>query len=134
MVCPPVAYSIRCEGKHVKVAAVYPDGRCIAILEGIRNQLKGDKVIVAGEFGMASKENQFEKIHTSIMEPMSLASGLYKGDIIGQVLVDSLVRAARKLELKYFEGKEVWGLRYEVECFRRIGKPPPHHSTLGRCE
>ena len=64
-----------CEGKHAKAAAIYPDELCKAMLKGIANQLKRDKLLHADEFGMRCPSNHFEEIHASIGEPTKCATG-----------------------------------------------------------
>jgi len=52
------------------------------------------------------------------------ASGRFKDDITGQVLLDSLVGEAQAKELAYFDTKNVWTLRPRSECFDKTGKKP----------
>jgi len=52
------------------------------------------------------------------------ASGRFKDDVTGQVLVDGLVREAQSKELDYFEQKNVWEMRPRDECMRITGKKP----------
>ena len=85
-------------------------------------------MIVEGDFGMRNHEDHLEEVHVAIKEPESLASGKYKDDITGQVLVDSLVGTARKLELEYVEDKRVWDLRDKVGCFRNMGEAPSQYG------
>ena len=49
---------------------------------------------------------------------------IFKDDLTGQILDPTLVKAARKKELEYFDGKDVWELRPISECRRLTGKAP----------
>ena len=49
---------------------------------------------------------------------------IFKDDLTGHTLDPTLVRAARKKELEYFDGKDVWELRPISECRRLTGKAP----------
>ena len=49
---------------------------------------------------------------------------IFKDDLTGQLLDPTLVKAARKKELEYFDGKDVWELRPISECRRLTGKAP----------
>ena len=51
-------------------------------------------------------------------------SEVFKDDLTGQLLPPDLVRAARKKELDYFDGKLVWEKRPIGEARRVTGKPP----------
>ena len=42
----------------------------------------------------------------------------------GQLLDPELVKAARKKEMEYFDGRDVWVLRPTDECRRVTGKAP----------
>ena len=49
---------------------------------------------------------------------------IFKDDLTGQLLDPALVKVARKKELEYFDGKDVWELRPISECRRLTGKAP----------
>ena len=57
-------------------------------------------------------------------EDQKATSGKYKGDVSGQILVDSLVHEAQRKELEYFEAKNVWEMRPRDECLKVTGKRP----------
>ena len=47
---------------------------------------------------------------------------IFKDDLTGQLLDPTLVAAARKKDLEYFDGKNVWELTPISECRRHTGK------------
>ena len=94
-----------CTGRHAKGAAIYPQDLCLAILKGIVRQLAADGMVSAGTHGTIPSRGREEEIHAGIKEPTSIASGCYKDDITGQILVDPLIVQARKVEMDYFEQK-----------------------------
>ena len=49
---------------------------------------------------------------------------IYCDDLTGQILDSTLVRAARKKELDFFESKGVWVKKAMDEARKRKGKPP----------
>ena len=55
---------------------------------------------------------------------------VFKDDLTGQLLDPTLVKAAIRVELEYFEAKGVWERRKREECLRSIGKKN-HLRTLG---
>ena len=63
-------------------------------------------------------------IHAVMQELASIASGCFRDDTTGQILVDSLIEHARQVGVDYVEQKQVWELRDRVECFQRTGRPP----------
>ena len=100
-----------CEGKHAKLAAIYPDELCKAILKGSIEQLQADDLLRKEEFGFIESQNRFEEVHVVHEPSAKLARGKYKDDLSGQLLVDSLVEAARKVELTYLKTKECGHLK-----------------------
>ena len=48
----------------------------------------------------------------------------FRDDLMGQLLDPALVTEARKKELQYFDGEDVWELKPISECRRITGKPP----------
>ena len=48
----------------------------------------------------------------------------FKDSVTGQPLPEALVRAARRLELEYFEKKHVWVKVPRSEALAKTGKPP----------
>lgn len=123
--CSPGGNYATCSGGTAKNAAIYPNQLCEAILRGIRAQLQHDGHHAAGGVGLIDANCRgLEEILSTGGESNSLASGIYKGDLSGQVLVDELVEDARRLGLEHFKDKRVWELKGRVECFSVAGKPP----------
>ena len=131
---PQSGRHIQCRGKVARMAALYHFKLCRAILVGFRNQLKKDGVCKEGFVGML--EACPEEVPATL-NCYSLTSSdghvlkvqiendqIFKDDLTGQVLDATLVRAARKKELEYFDGKDVWELRPISECRRLTGKAP----------
>ena len=132
-------------GRVAREAAVYPFRLCRAILEGCRNQLRRDGRLVDGVHGY---QGLFDEDVAPLLQPsfydaftgerLSGEEGVaaqkvfqitnkevvYKDSVTGQPLERSLVHAARKLELEYFEAKEVWVRRPRAEALAKTGKSP----------
>ena len=109
---------------------------CRAILVGFRNQLRSDGICRDGYIGMMEASMEDEDVPT-VLPCFNLTNGkgisvkvqveggqIYKDDLTGQALDPVLVGLARKKELEYFDGKDVWELRPVSECRRATGKPP----------
>jgi hypothetical protein len=77
------------------------------MLKGIRDQLKSDGSLKNGCFGVQVADDD-EEIERQIRGPAQGYSGEFKDDLTGQVLQDSMVKAARSVELTYFNPKKVW--------------------------
>ena len=109
-------------------AAVYPFELCRAILEGCRNQLMRDGTLKEGMFGLQGKFEEdtvkyYDQLTGAPLEGEDViaaervfavqqrAHGGFKDSVTGQPLRVELVRAARKLEMEYFEAKQVWEKR-----------------------
>ena len=112
-----------CPGEHAKLAAIYLDELCKATSRGSIEQLKRDRMLVSNGFALVIYDKRFEGVHVAIDLPKQLASGKRKDDLSGQVLADSLVEAARRVEPKYPEDRRVWVPSCKVECSRGGGKP-----------
>ena len=56
--------------------------------------------------------------------PIKASGKVIRDSITGQFLLEALVRAARKLELEYFESKQVWEKVARSEALTKIGKRP----------
>ena len=128
-------------GRIAREAAVYPFRLCRAILQGCRNQLLKDGTLKAGMYGLQSK---FEEDETRYYDHFTgeLLKGEdvvaaervfavqrathegFKDSVTGQPLRAELVRVARKLELEYFDAKEVWEKRPRSEALARTGRAP----------
>ena len=125
----------QCMGQAAKDAAIYPFKLCKAILEGIRNQLRLDRKMVAGVHGMQSDveadlimQEQCESwFNMKIEEEINAVypgEEQFKDAITGQPLIPELVKAARAKELEYFASKGVWYYRPRSEAMKKMGKPP----------
>jgi hypothetical protein len=77
------------------------------VLKGIRDQLRADGTLKNGCFGVQAADDEAE-IERQLRGPAQGFSGAYKDDLTGQVLRDDLVKAARAVELQYFNSKGVW--------------------------
>ena len=100
---------------------------------GFRDQLRCDGLYKDGFMGIledrGEKPDLIPVLHIgasdgSILKVQVQDSEIFKDDLTGQLLPPDLVRAARKLELEYFDGKVVWEKRPIAEARRVTGKPP----------
>ena len=98
---------VSCSGRNAREAAQYPRELCRAVLKGIRDQLRADGTLKNGCFGVQAADDEAE-IERQLRGPAQGFSGAYKDDLAGQVLRDDLVKAARAVELQYFNSKGVW--------------------------
>ncbi len=96
-----------CSGIHAKDAAKYPRELCRAVLKGVTAQLRADRLLKNGCFGVQVADDE-EEIMRQVLSPENGYSGRYKDDLTGQVLKDQLVRNARAKEIAYFQSKGVW--------------------------
>ena len=128
-------------GRVAREAAVYPFRLCRAILRGFRNQLLKDGTLQTGMYGMQGvfEEDQtkyYDHLTGAVLEGEELAAAEkvfavqqkihegYRDSVTGQPLRADLVKAARKLELEYFDAKQVWERRPRSEALARTGKQP----------
>ena len=81
-------------GQLAKDAAIYPRDLCRAMLKGVSQQLRADKLVREGCFGMQVPDDD-PKIHKTLYGPAQGYSGEYVDDLTGQVLKGSLVQEAR---------------------------------------
>ena len=105
------------------MAALYHLKLCRAILVGFRNQLRADGVCRDGFVSMLQAGQEREEIPArACCYNLTSSSGhvlkvqvdndkTFRDDLTGQLLVPALVAEARKKELQYFEGKEMWDLK-----------------------
>jgi len=121
----------QCEGRVAREAALYPPGLCKAILRGISRQLMDDGVFSAGEVGVQAltvreviHQLQRDDAYILVSDEAGKPSGVYKDDITGQVLLDSLVKEAQDKELEYFDVKRVWELKPRDEAKQKTGRAP----------
>ena len=118
------------------MAAVYHFKLCRAIRVGFRNQLRKDGVCKDGFVGMLESGMEGQDLPAvlpcfhltndkgSVLKVQVEGDKVFRDDLTGQLLDPELVRAARKKELEYFDGKDVWVLRPIDECRRVTGKAP----------
>ena len=111
------------EGKLARDAAVYPRELCRAVLKGASDQLKQDKLLKNGCFGIQVADDD-ASVQESLYGPDQGYSGKYHDDLTGQVLKDVLVEAARLKELEYFAGIGVWKKVPKSRARETTGKPP----------
>jgi hypothetical protein len=132
-------------GRVAREAAIYPFKLCRAILEGCRNQLRKDDRIHDGMYGIQGlfEEDSAQTLQSSYhdaltgerlsVEESAVAERVFavhsndevfKDSVTGQPLEKALVSAARKLEMEYFEEKNVWERRPRAEALARTGKAP----------
>ena len=111
------------EGKLTRDAAVYPRQLCQAVLRGATAQLKQDRRLKPGCFGIQAIDDE-EEIHDSLYGPSQGYSGKYRDDLTGQILKDELVVAARIKELEYFTRKGVWVKVPRQRARQATGHPP----------
>ncbi len=96
-----------CSGHVSADMAKYPRELCRAVLRGITAQLKEDRRLKPGCYGLQAIDDE-EEIAQSMYGPEHGYSGRFRDDLTGQVLRDDLVHAARMVELDYFHSKGVW--------------------------
>jgi len=127
-------------GRVAREAAIYPFKLCRAILEGCKNQLLKDGKLLAGARGIQAlfdddhveyldaltgeKLNGEEKAAAEKVFNVTSHEAMVKDSVTGQPLEPLLVKAARKLEMEYFEAKEVWERSPRSEALARTGKAP----------
>ena len=133
-------------GRTAREAAVYPFKLCRAILEGCRNQLLRDGKLTSGIHGyqalfeednVRSLQPSFvycdavtgevlDEVESKVAENVFSVSDpgktQYKDSATGQLLEPALVKAARQLELEYFEDKQVSGKMPYTEAMAKMGK------------
>ena len=113
----------RCAGIHAKHAARYPQALCRAIIKGITKQLRSDRLLKNGCFGIQVPDDE-EEIRSNVLGPEQGYSGRFKDDLTGQPLKDELVKLARAKELIYFHSKGVWVKVPKATARARTGHPP----------
>ena len=142
------ACSRRGGGRHVSVsgrvareAAVYPFKLCRAILEGCTNQLMANGKMKAGMLGLQPQFEEdvvlyYDHATGALLEGEDAIAAEkvfavqpqhhenFRDSVTGQPLRAELVRAARKLELEYFDAKQVWEKRPRSEALAKTGKAP----------
>ena len=127
-------------GRLAREVAVYPFDLCKAILVGLQRQLRKNGMAQDKVYGLQPRFEEdevvtYRDVNTgevlSINEHVHLERIFVAGRpetfidaVSGQPLQTSLVRAARAIEMKYFDDKKVWEKRPHGEAFQRTGKRP----------
>ena len=111
------------EGRHTRDSQRYPRALCQAVLRGATAQLRYDRRLKPGCYGIQAVDDD-EEVHASLYGPEQGYSGKYKDDLTGQVLRDDLVQAARLKELEYFTAKGVWIKVPLGRARQATGRPP----------
>ena len=85
--------------------------------------MKADHLILPGCFGVQAATDDAEAVLHS-QGPAEGYSGIYRDDLTGQVLKDSLVIKARRVELAFFCSKCVWTKQHLATARQQTGRPP----------
>ena len=112
----------QCSGKHAREAQKYPRGLCRAILRGVRDQMREDRLLREGCFGVQVPDDD-ATVEAELRGPSSGYSGRYRDDLTGQVLKDALVVEARAKELAFFCSKGVWLKTPKAQARAISGRP-----------
>ncbi len=120
---PKGGHHVLCSGRVGREAAIYPRGLCRAVLKGISDQLRADRRLKAGCFGVQMVDDE-EEIAAALQGPEQGFSGKYHDDLTGQILNDEMVRKARMCELEFFHSKGVWVKVPMATARKQTGRPP----------
>ena len=112
-----------CSGSICKDMAKYPRELCRAVLRGLTAQLRADKRLTAGCYGLQAADED-NAVAEHVYGPAQGYSGKCKDDLTGQALRDDLVKLARAKELEFFCSKGVWLKVPRQRSYDRTGKPP----------
>ena len=140
------------QGSVTKSTAIYPRELCRAVLRGMTAQLRRDRRLIAGCYGIQVEDAGLDPVSVDketdgvmhghllalaaevkgedamaerqLFGPAQGYSGKYKDDLTGQPLRDDLVKMARAKELEFFCSKGVWIKVPRRRSFEKIGKPP----------
>ena len=112
--------------------AKYTRELCRAVLRGISAQLRHDRKLVNGCYGIQVEAagldpvaaDEEEEAAKQLFGPAQGYSGKYKDDLTGQPLRDDLVKAARAKELEFFRSKGVWTKVPRQTAYQKTGRPP----------
>jgi hypothetical protein len=107
---------------RAKLAQVYPEKLCLAILKGLRKELIKCGAMYVGEIGTIC-EDQSEKAFQNTLARVG-AGGQYFDDVTGKPLDPELVRAGRLDEKAGVLKHKVFDKVPLSECFQETGKPP----------
>ena len=122
-----------CQGSITKAMAKYPRELCRAVLRGLTAQLRCDRRLVEGCYGIQAQapcppqgaDCEGAAAEEQLYGPAQCYWGEYKDDLTGQPLLDDLAKAARAKEFDFFCSKGVW-LRVP-----RPRRPEGHPSLSG---
>ncbi len=114
---------VRLEGSYAQDSQKYPRALCQAMLRGVTAQLRADRRLKAGCFGIQALDDD-DEVQQTLYGPEQGYSVRYRDDSTGQVLKDELVTAARMKELTYFTTKGVW-VKVPRDRARRVTGHPP---------
>ena len=118
------------QGDVTKGTQKYPRELCRSVLRGLTAQMRADRRLVAGCYGLQVEGAGLDPVpvdaeaERQLFGPAQGYSGKYKDDLTGQPLKDDLVRQARAKELEFFHSKGVWMKVPRQRAFERTGKPP----------
>ena len=126
---------VTCSGEISKDMAKYPRELCRSVLRGLTSQLRADKRLIAGCYGIlatadpasGSAEDADGVAEKFLYGPAQDYSGKYKGDLTGQPLRDDLVKGARAKESEFFCSKSVW---VKVPRQRSFGRTQMFSGTM----
>ena len=76
---------VLCSGRVARDAAIYPKELCRAVLKGVSNQLRADRRLKDGCYGVQAQDDE-EEISEHCRGPAQGFSGKYRDDLTGQVL------------------------------------------------
>ena len=111
------------EGRVAREAARYPKDLCRAVLRGTAAQLRHDRRIHPGCFGIQAVDEDDQVVKNAYGEKQGY-SGKFVDDISGQILKDEWVMEARMKELEYFTKKGVWAKVPRGRARQIAGRPP----------
>ena len=81
---------------------MYPKGLCRGVFKGVTDQLRADRLLKQGCYGIQVADDEHEALK-SMCVPEQGYSGRYKDDLTVELLKDELVVKARRVELEYFQ-------------------------------
>ena len=110
-------------------AAIYFQGLCSTILNGVAAQMKSDHLLQPGRYGARAADDDAEAI-LHCQGPAQGFNGRCRDDLTGQVPKDSLAIEARMVELAFFPQQRRLGETTVGDNETMYG-PPTHHRLLG---
>ena len=111
-------------GQRCKQAQVYPRSCCRAVCEGVAAQRRVDAMNLVAMDVMSVEE--LNLMGSDALHENHMADIHYEAydDVSNEVLIPSLVMAARKEELDYFKSMKVYEYAPIAECLKVTGKAP----------